>query len=120
MAESRSPTPARPSTIVAAPVDSALATVCYLFAYLIRFQGPELPVFVQRAVVTLPLMVGCQLLGLCMGGIYRADRRRLCLLAAVRGTTMGTAPGAALTALLFGLVGLPRVAVLLDALFMSS
>jgi lipopolysaccharide transport system permease protein len=119
MAESGPRTPARPSTIVAAPVDTALATVCYLFAYLIRFQGTELPVFVQRAVVTLPLMVGCQLLGLWLGGIYRADRRRLWLLAAVRGTTMGTAAGAALIAWLFGLVGLSRVAFPLDALLLS-
>ncbi len=116
MAESRSRTPARPSTIVAAPVDTALATVCYLFAYLIRFQGTELPVFVQRAVVTLPLMVGCQLLGLWIGGIYRADRRRLWLLAAVRGTTIGTAAAAGLIGWLFGFVGLSRVAFLQDAL----
>jgi len=119
MAEPPSPTPARPSTIVAAPVDSALATACYLFAYLLRFQGTELSAFVQRAMVTLPLVVGCQLLGLWVGGIYRADRRRLWLLAALRGTAMGTAAAAALTGWLFGFTGLSRVAFLLDALLLS-
>jgi lipopolysaccharide transport system permease protein len=117
--EPRSGTPARPSTLVAAPVDGALATACYLFAYLLRFQGTELPAFVHRAVVTLPLVAGCQLLGLWMGGIYRADRRRLWLLAALRGVTVGTAAAAALTAWLVGFVGLSRVAFVLDALLLA-
>jgi lipopolysaccharide transport system permease protein len=118
-AERPTGTPARPSAIVAAPVDGALATACYLFAYLVRFQGPELSTFVPRAVVTLPLVVGCQLLGLWMGGIYGADRRRLWLLAAVRGTTIGTSAAAALIAWWFGFAGLSRVAFLLDALLLS-
>ena len=69
--------------------------------------------------MTLPLVVGCQMLGLWMGGIYRADRRRLWLLAAVRGTTIGTAAAAGLIAWWFGFVGLSRVAFLQDALMLS-
>jgi lipopolysaccharide transport system permease protein len=111
--------PARPSTIVAATVDSALAAACYLFAYLVRFQGAELSAFVPRAAVTLPLVVGCQLLGLWVGGIYRADRRRLWLLAAVRGAAIGSAAAAALAGWLFGFVGLSRVAFLVDALLLA-
>jgi lipopolysaccharide transport system permease protein len=118
-ADSRAATPARPSTIVAATVDSALAAACYLFAYLVRFQGAELSAFVPRAAVTLPLVVGCQLLGLWVGGIYRADRRRLWLLAAVRGAAIGSAAAAALAGWLFGFVGLSRVAFLVDALLLA-
>ena len=51
-------------------LDLGLITTCYYTAYRIRFQGPELAVFLQSFSASLPAIIGCQLAALYVSGLY--------------------------------------------------
>ena len=53
-------------------LDLVLITACYFAAYRIRFQGdPDLPVFLNIFLITLPMILGCQLAALYVSGLYK-------------------------------------------------
>jgi hypothetical protein len=51
-------------------LDVALITICYYTAYRIRFQGRELAAFLGVFSRSLPAIIGCQLAGLYLSGLY--------------------------------------------------
>jgi UDP-GlcNAc:undecaprenyl-phosphate GlcNAc-1-phosphate transferase len=51
-------------------LDLLLITICYYASYRIRFDGPELATFLGSFVSSLPAILGCQLAGLYVSGLY--------------------------------------------------
>ena len=51
-------------------LDLGLITTCYYAAYRIRFQEPELTVFLRSFSASLPAILGCQLAALYVSGLY--------------------------------------------------
>jgi homopolymeric O-antigen transport system permease protein len=109
----------RPSPLLSALVDTFLASTVYLAAYWLRFQGDGLDSFLSRTLLTLPLVVGAQILALLCLRAYVPRPRTDWLVRVTLGPFVGAAVAAALIGLTAGLAGSSRMVFAADALLLS-
>jgi ABC-type polysaccharide/polyol phosphate export permease len=109
----------RPNPLLSALADTGLAAVMYLAAYWLRFQGDGLDSFLPRTLLTLPLVVGAQILALLALRAYVPRPRTDWLVRIMLGPFIGAAIAAAILGLTSGLAGISRMVFAADALLLS-
>ncbi len=108
------PERAGPGPFWALTLDIGFLVLCYLLSYRLRFPGAELQTFLPGALRTLPLVATLQGVGLAAAGLYRRTLTPGWVLRTILATSAATAAAAALAALVFGFLGVSRVAFAVD------
>src|SRR5688572_22140954 len=100
-------------------LDLVLITICYYGAYRLRFDDQELVAFIPYFTATLPVVIGCQLAGLYVSGLYQRSWETFGLrdLAATgRGILFGVLLYALPASYLYRSVGFSYGVTIIDAL----
>ena len=103
-------------------LDLVLITICYYGAYRLRFDDQELVAFIPYFTATLPVVLGCQLAGLYVSGLYQRSWETFGLrdLAATgRGILFGVLLYALPASYLYRSVGFSYGVTIIDALLLS-
>jgi UDP-GlcNAc:undecaprenyl-phosphate/decaprenyl-phosphate GlcNAc-1-phosphate transferase len=103
-------------------LDLVLITICYYGAYRLRFDDQELVAFIPYFTATLPVVIGCQLAGLYVSGLYQRSWETFGLrdLAATgRGILFGVLLYALPASYLYRSVGFSYGVTIIDALLLS-
>ena len=105
-------------------LDLVLITICYYGAYRLRFAGDDdaLVKFIPYFTATLPVVIGCQLAGLYVSGLYQRSWETFGLrdLAATgRGILLGVLLYALPSSYLYRSVGFSYGVLIIDALLLS-
>lgn len=111
--------PRRPAWALSLVLDAVFATVAYLVAYWVRFDGDRLDQFLPGARATLPYVVGAQIAALLAVGAYMRRPRVDWLLRVVAGVVAGTAIATLAVASITGFEGVSRGAFAADAVLLS-
>jgi UDP-GlcNAc:undecaprenyl-phosphate/decaprenyl-phosphate GlcNAc-1-phosphate transferase len=102
-------------------LDLVLITVCYYAGYRLYFDGAALDIFLPYVTVSLPVVMGCQLAGLYVSGLYRRSWSTFGLRdmwTVARGVGLGSLLSVLASVYLY-LEGFSRVAFLLDGLLLT-
>jgi lipopolysaccharide transport system permease protein len=117
--EIRSGLPERPFWLAAVLLDGVFAAVAYLVSYWLRFDRPQLELFLPKAWSTMPVVVAAQLTCLAIGRAYGRSHRIDWALRVVGGVVAGTLLGSRAVAMAVGFNGLSRLAFVADAVLLS-
>ena len=98
--------------------DAALSVACYLAAYRLRFQTPELANFLPTVFRALPIVAASQIVALLASGVYAHREGRRWLPRLVGAVFTGTTLGAAVVYVTYGYQGLSRLSFAIDALLL--
>ena len=107
------------SRLTALAVDAALAVVCYLAAYRLRFDAAEFSRFLPSALRTLPFVAISQVAALLAFRAYTYRQGRRWFPRLLAGILVGTGAGALLAWLLYGFQGISRISFAVDALLLA-
>jgi ABC-type polysaccharide/polyol phosphate export permease len=113
------PLPRRPGWLLSVSIDCGLSIAAYLAAYLLRFQGARLEIFLPHAWSTLPAIVVGQLLALVLAGVYVPRPRMEWLVRVIAGVAAGTVVATAVVGLTIGFEGLSRTAFIADGMLLG-
>jgi len=103
-------------------LDLVLITICYYAAYRLRFDGPELEMFLRVFTVSLPVVLGCKLAALYSSGLYQRSWETFGLrdlTAVARGVGIGSLLTVAASYYLYRGEGFSRVVFVLDGLLLT-
>jgi ABC-type polysaccharide/polyol phosphate export permease len=107
------------SRLLAIAIDAALACLCYLAAYRLRFTAAELTPFLGSAFRTLPIVAASQIAGLLLFKAYTYKQGRRWFPRLLAGIVLGTAAGTLLTWVTYGFEGVSRISFAVDALLLA-
>jgi UDP-GlcNAc:undecaprenyl-phosphate GlcNAc-1-phosphate transferase len=103
-------------------LDLVLITICYYGAYRLRFDDQALVTFIPYFTATLPVVIGCQLAGLYVSGLYQRSWETFGLrdlAATARGILLGMLLYALPASYLYRSVGFSYGVTIIDALLLS-
>jgi UDP-GlcNAc:undecaprenyl-phosphate GlcNAc-1-phosphate transferase len=103
-------------------LDMVLITICYYAAYRLRFEDEALARFIPYFTATLPVVLGCQLAGLYVSGLYARSWETFGLrdlAATARGILLGVLLYALPASYLYRSVGFSYGVTIIDALLLS-
>lgn len=103
-------------------LDLVLITICYYGAYRLRFDNEALVTFLPYFTTTLPMVIGCQLAGLYVSGLYQRSWETFGLrdlAATARGILLGVMLYALPASYLYRSVGFSYGVLIIDALLLS-
>ena len=103
-------------------LDLVLITVCYYFAFRLRFEGESLDKFLPYFTASLPVVLGCKLAALFGSGLYQRSWQTFGLrdfAAVARAVAMGSLLSILTLAYLYRLQGFSRAVFVLDALMLG-
>jgi UDP-GlcNAc:undecaprenyl-phosphate/decaprenyl-phosphate GlcNAc-1-phosphate transferase len=103
-------------------LDLVLITICYYGAYRLRFDDQALVTFIPYFTATLPVVLGCQLAGLYVSGLYQRSWETFGLrdlAATARGILFGVLLYALPASYLYRSVGFSYGVTIIDALLLS-
>lgn len=104
-------------------LDLILISVCYYFAFRLRFEGESLDNFFPFFRASLPIVLGLKLASLYMSGLYQRSWGTFGLrdlTAVVRGVGLGSMLSVLAAAYLYRLEGFSRVVFILDAMLLTA
>jgi UDP-GlcNAc:undecaprenyl-phosphate GlcNAc-1-phosphate transferase len=104
-------------------LDLVLISVCYYFAFRLRFEGESLDNFFPFFRASLPIVLGLKLASLYMSGLYQRSWGTFGLrdlTAVVRGVGLGSMLSVLAAAYLYRLEGFSRVVFILDAMLLTA
>jgi UDP-GlcNAc:undecaprenyl-phosphate GlcNAc-1-phosphate transferase len=102
-------------------LDVVLIVIAYYSAYQIRFEGAEFRVYYPRFVESLPIVIGCKVVSLYFGGVYKGVWRYFGLSdlgAYVGGVALGSATSVMALVLIYRFGFLSRGVFIIDALML--
>lgn len=102
-------------------LDVVLIVIAYYSAYQIRFEGAEFRVYYPRFVESLPIVIGCKVISLYFGGVYKGVWRYFGLSdlgAYVAGVALGSATSVMALVLIYRFGSLSRGVFIIDALML--
>ena len=103
-------------------LDLVLITICYYGAYRLRFDNEELITFIPYFTAQLPVVLGCQLAGLYVSGLYQRSWETFGLrdlAATARGIIVGVLLYSVLASYLYRTVGFSYGVTIIFALLLS-
>jgi UDP-GlcNAc:undecaprenyl-phosphate/decaprenyl-phosphate GlcNAc-1-phosphate transferase len=103
-------------------LDLVLITICYYVAYRLRFDSDELVEFLPYFTASLPVVLGCQLAGLYVSGLYQRSWETFGLrdlAAAARGIAFGFLAAALPASYFYRQIGFSYGVYIIDALLLS-
>jgi UDP-GlcNAc:undecaprenyl-phosphate/decaprenyl-phosphate GlcNAc-1-phosphate transferase len=103
-------------------LDLVLITICYYGAYRLRFEDEELVAFIPYFTATLPVVLGCQLAGLYVSGLYQRSWETFGLrdlAATARGILIGMLLYALPASYLYRSVGFSYGVTIINALLLT-
>src|SRR3989441_1078733 len=104
-------------------LDLVLISVCYYFAFRLRFEGESLDNFFPFFRTSLPIVLGLKLASLYMSGLYQRSWGTFGLrdlTAVVRGVGLGSMLSVLAAAYLYRLEGFSRVVFIPDAMLLTA